>query len=641
MRARQEQAQRPTFRAGAHFVRVDVYPAGTDRRILRHLTADDFEVFEDGRPQQIETFDFSEFLPWTPENERRDPNSVQEAFRLAEDPRYRVFVFYYDVYHVEFMSSRRLETPLAATLERMLGPGDLFGLITPRQSPDELTLGQRTFGILRQLETILTANTVGADLFEPEDQALFVCYPWLSEEQQRALVAARRLEKVYTDLETLVSRLGALRQERKNLVVFASTLTGPRLDPGVLVRPTPSVPRVGVGSTGRLGTNPQDVPGTPDRRWCDEQAGRLVEFDVRQRRRDLALAALRANVAIYTVSPAGLGGENVGERGYDLMSDHTNSLLELSNETDAIAVVGTNDLDAGLGRIVEDVSAYYTLGYYTDNTKWDGGVRRIEVRLKATGRKVRARREYRAPTEAEMASMSAAMEAASSVDVRDPTRDALAELARLEVAPSIFVRAVPAGSRLRVAVELPTGQAIGSWGDGAAVAVDVVSVDQEEESAAGRIEAGLRGALVELAAPGSGPWTVAVEARAGRETRRERITADRPGVQLPAPSLFRAAASLRAPLQPAAEPLFRRTERVHLEWYPRAVVGAVTARLLNSRGQVLPVSIAVSRSPADGPAMLIVDVSLAPLAAADYVIELAATIGTNEEKSLFAFRVVR
>jgi hypothetical protein len=194
--AGQSPEQRPTFRAGSHFVRVDAYPR-RDGRIVRDLAAADFEVFEDGRPQRIETFDFVEFFPWAPEASRRDPSSVQEGFRLAEDPDYRVFVFYYDVYHVEFMSSRRLEAPLENTIERMLGPRDLFGLLTPRQSPDELTLGQETFGVRRQLATILTANSAGADLYEPEEQALFVCYPWLSEEQKKALVAARRLEKVF------------------------------------------------------------------------------------------------------------------------------------------------------------------------------------------------------------------------------------------------------------------------------------------------------------------------------------------------------------------------------------------------------------------------------------------------------------
>ena len=49
---------------------------------------------------------------------------------------------------------------------------------------------------------------------------------------------------------------------------------------------------------------------------------------------------------------------------------------------------------------------HYLLGYYSTNTKFDGTLRRITVRTKANGKAVRARREYRAPTQAEIAAMA-------------------------------------------------------------------------------------------------------------------------------------------------------------------------------------------------------------------------------------------
>lgn len=64
----------------------------------------------------------------------------------------------------------------------------------------------------------------------------------------------------------------------------------------------------------------------------------------------------------------------------------------------------TNDLNAGFRRIGDDLAAYYVLGYYTTNTKFDGGLRKITVRLK--GKPIRARRQYRAPTEDEIAAMA-------------------------------------------------------------------------------------------------------------------------------------------------------------------------------------------------------------------------------------------
>src|SRR5436190_9577801 len=52
--------QRPVFRGGTHFVRVDAYPS-KDGKIVEGLKPEDFEVLEDGKPQAIESFDFIKF----------------------------------------------------------------------------------------------------------------------------------------------------------------------------------------------------------------------------------------------------------------------------------------------------------------------------------------------------------------------------------------------------------------------------------------------------------------------------------------------------------------------------------------------------------------------------------------------------
>src|SRR6185503_831141 len=87
--------QRPVFRGGTHFVRVDAYPA-QDGKIVEGLTAADFEILEDGKPQAIESFDFVKFDSFTPEAARRDPRNPRAGFYLAADPRYRVFVIFVD-----------------------------------------------------------------------------------------------------------------------------------------------------------------------------------------------------------------------------------------------------------------------------------------------------------------------------------------------------------------------------------------------------------------------------------------------------------------------------------------------------------------------------------------------------------------
>ena len=60
------------------------------------------------------------------------------------------------------------------------------------------------------------------------------------------------------------------------------------------------------------------------------------------------------------------------------------------------------------------MTSYYLMGYYSTNTKLDGKVRKIKVRVKRDGVDVRARRSYRAATEEEIEEGTAQMTAAAA-----------------------------------------------------------------------------------------------------------------------------------------------------------------------------------------------------------------------------------
>ena len=62
--AEQPPTRQHPFRSGAHYVRVDAYPSRDGKPILG-LTADDFELFEDGRLQALDRVEFIEQVPWT------------------------------------------------------------------------------------------------------------------------------------------------------------------------------------------------------------------------------------------------------------------------------------------------------------------------------------------------------------------------------------------------------------------------------------------------------------------------------------------------------------------------------------------------------------------------------------------------
>ena len=146
----QQDPQRPTFRTGTNLVRVDAYPS-RDGRIIEGLTAEDFEILEDGVAQAIQSFQFVRYERNAATGERRDPNSQREGFQLAADPSYRVFVIYLDNLHVDFSGSHAVRLPLLNFMNRVLGPHDLFGVLTTAQSVNDLMLGQRTEFIEEQL----------------------------------------------------------------------------------------------------------------------------------------------------------------------------------------------------------------------------------------------------------------------------------------------------------------------------------------------------------------------------------------------------------------------------------------------------------------------------------------------------------
>jgi VWFA-related protein len=414
--------QRPVFRGGTQLVRVDAYPVGKDGRILEGLTADDFEVFEDGKPQKVETFDFERFETWTPDVERKDPRTQQEAYDLAADPAWRVFVIVIDRAAYGLQGQHELRAPLHQFIERNLGPHDLFGLLTTDNEWTDLTLGQQT--------TVANAVLDSQAWLDPDYQGHLdqQCGGWL-----------KHVDNEYALFEGLVKLLGLIREEKKSILLVANELPVPKAGPGRGgTRPAtiPAGPPGGIspGSPGPMGHG-DAIKALSQNQSCEAEQRRLANIDFEKRFHDLLDDARRANVAFYPINPLGLeafpvhadrpGTISVAQirRELDVINRRNDSLLTLAENTDGLAILNTNDFASGVRRIADDVQAYYILGYYPTNSKWDGAVRTIKVRLKSNGKSVRARHQYLAPTEAEMSPRPAAPDGVSA-----PVREALNRL---------------------------------------------------------------------------------------------------------------------------------------------------------------------------------------------------------------------
>ena len=143
--------QRPTFRGGINYVKVDMY-ASRDGVALTDLQRDDIEVLEDGKPQTIKDFEHIKIVSGTPQDLRREPNTVDESRQMAADARARVFVIFLDTLHTSVFGSANMRQPLIRFIDRLLGPDDLIAVMTPEMSAGDITFGRKTTVISKMLE---------------------------------------------------------------------------------------------------------------------------------------------------------------------------------------------------------------------------------------------------------------------------------------------------------------------------------------------------------------------------------------------------------------------------------------------------------------------------------------------------------
>jgi hypothetical protein len=294
---------------------------------------------------------------------------------------------------------------------------------------------------------------------------------------------------------------------------------------------------------------------------------------------------------------------------------------------------------AGLGRIAGDVGSHYLLGYYTNNTKWDGKLRSIRVRLKRTGVEIRARRDYRAPTPTDMKDLSTAKTPGDKI-VPAPVAGALSALSAFRPSAQFYAYGAIAGKTMYVTIETPAiAVQAGRWKDGASI--DVIAEAQGGDSlgmARGRLAANGRASLQVPLEGTTAPVNMFVRLRAEGESITQRIAvgADRL-VLVGDPLAFRSSA--RGLAIPAASFVFARDEKLRLEWPVLGSVDRYEARLLDRYGLPLKFKIAVEDQPVIGARRLIANFVLTSLGRGDYVVELTAAAGDQKESHYLAFRV--
>ena len=333
----QDQQPPPVFRAGVNFVRVDVIVTDKAGNQISDLKPEDFEVSEDGARQTIETFKLIELdaglMPGRdgpPAPIRTDYDEEREAAR--DDV--RLFAIFLDDYHVTRGSSLSMRQQISRFVETQLGPSDMVGLMYPLQPVAAVRMTRNHAAIQKGIEQFMGRKYDYTPMNPLEEK--YAYYP-------AEVVEKIRNQVSLSAIESLISRMGSLKEGRKALLLVSEGFTN--MLPPQLRAPVAAIP--GIGQQDR----DDPLAGNSS---LEERAGFMASMDLNQDLREVYGAANRNNVAIYTIDPRGLATNEFGiDQNINMRTDRQyltstmDTLRVLAEESDGRAIVNRNDLTVG------------------------------------------------------------------------------------------------------------------------------------------------------------------------------------------------------------------------------------------------------------------------------------------------------
>ncbi len=377
-----DDAQQPTFKAGINLVRVDVIVTDKKGAPVLDLKQGDFDVYEDGKLQQVDSFKLIQIDAITQLTPARPIRSTFDEESEAQRPDVRLFAFFLDDYHVRRGNGMRARIALADFMRSSIAPQDMACIMYPLQPTDTVVMSRDHENLAKAMEQFDGRKNDYTPRNQFEDQ--YANYPTQTVEQIRNDVSL-------SALKGLIIKLGGLREGRKALVLMSEGYTN--YIPPQSRRTNAMMPGTAITGDAFAG----DSDAQQKERFFDqaEMIGRLHDvFDL----------ANRYNVSIYALDPRGLAAFDSdideGAGGISLTTDAEmlrltmDSIRILADNTDGRAIVNSNDLAKGLRQIVRDQSAYYLVGYNSNRVTADGKFHEIKVKVKRPGVDIRSRKGY-------------------------------------------------------------------------------------------------------------------------------------------------------------------------------------------------------------------------------------------------------
>jgi VWFA-related protein len=359
-----------------------------DGKQVTDLKAEDFEIFEDKKPQKITNFSYvsnistsSENVVTTSPNKDRNAAPIAPVVVRAGDP-HRTMAIVVDDLGIAFESIGRVRNQLRKFVEQDMRPNDLVAII--RTGGEVGALQQFTTDkrlLLRAIENLRwnISSRLGVSMLPPVGLDI---HPPLSSNIQYPIMDT---------LQAIRFILNGMREMpgRKSMLILSDSLP---VESEVLSLPSTPI-RAAIPSEDRSESDP----------WPTEMYGNNLAL---QR---VAELAIRASVVIYAANTAGLlptgitAADNfnvnlrpTGSQPFNTLSMRSHILQNASSGLDVLTrrtggFLTKNSNNFGIKRVAEDQNGYYLIGYRPASETFNRRFHNIKVRVKRSGLSVRTR----------------------------------------------------------------------------------------------------------------------------------------------------------------------------------------------------------------------------------------------------------
>ena len=343
--------------------------------VVRGLTQKDFTVLENGKAQQISSFDFESVDQATPLDEAtisgKTGQSIFNAKNGVAHPEElrnrRLIVMFFDLTSMQPEDIERSVDAARDYINKKMQPADLVSVVSLQ---DTLSLDQDFTQNKQLLLNAVNAYSAGAGQG-------FQSGATSTTNQTEDTTSFTADESEYNDLNTdrelfaisSISKSLAYINEKKSMLYFS---------------------------------------GGIQRDGIENQASLRAAIN----------SAVRANLSIYSVDTRGLqaisplGDASTGslrgansyngaalQNNFDSNFNTQEVMATLSSDTGGKSFFDSNDFSPAFERVQRDTSAYYVIGFRSSDTRKDGRYRRLSIKINRSDVKMEFRPGYYAPAD--------------------------------------------------------------------------------------------------------------------------------------------------------------------------------------------------------------------------------------------------